>query len=64
MAEVTPPEPQLATDYDDRMTAAVKSVLIEIGQVLARFRGKFVVVGGALVAAEQRGDAACRVGGR
>jgi hypothetical protein len=49
MAEVTPPpEPQLASDYDDRTTAAVKSVLIEIGQVLGSFRGKFAVVGGTV----------------
>ena len=49
MADVVPsPEPQLATDYDDRSTAAVKSVLIEIAQVLGSFRGKFAVVGGAV----------------
>jgi hypothetical protein len=33
MADMIPPEPQSA-DYDDRTTAAVKSVLIEIGQIL------------------------------
>jgi Nucleotidyl transferase AbiEii toxin, Type IV TA system len=44
MAEVTPPEPQSAADYDDRTTAAVKSVLIEIGS----FKGKFAVIGGAV----------------
>jgi len=38
MAEVTPPEPQSAADYDDRTTAAVKSVLIEIGQILGSFK--------------------------
>ena len=27
-------EPQSANDYDDRTTAAVKSVLVEIGQIL------------------------------
>lgn len=27
-------EPRSANDYDDRTTAAVKSVLIEIGQIL------------------------------
>lgn len=32
MPKVTPPEPQSAADYDDRSTAAVKAVLIEIGQ--------------------------------
>ena len=31
MAEV---EPQYASDYDDRTTVAVKSVLVEIGQIL------------------------------
>ena len=41
-------EPQFAVDYDDRTTAAVKSVLIEIGQVLGSFRGKFAIVGGAV----------------
>src|SRR5260370_31647611 len=48
MAEVNPPEPQSAADYDDRTTAAVKSVLIEIGQILGSFKGKFAVVGGAV----------------
>jgi len=49
MADLTPaPEPQSAADYDDRTTAAVKSVLIEIGQVLGSFKGKFAVVGGAV----------------
>ncbi len=48
MAEVTPPEPQSAADYDDRTTAAVKSVLIEIGQILGSFKGKFAVIGGAV----------------
>lgn len=40
--------PQSANDYDDRTTAAVKSVLLEIGQVLGSFQGKFAVVGGAV----------------
>lgn len=48
MVEMTPDEPQRASDYDDRTTAAVKSVLIEIGQVLGSFKGKFAVVGGAV----------------
>jgi hypothetical protein len=48
MAELDPNEPQSAADYDDRTTAAVKSVLVEIGQVLGSFRGKFAVVGGAV----------------
>ncbi|MCF8707148.1 hypothetical protein [Rhizorhapis sp. SPR117] len=41
-------EPQSATDYDDRTSAAVKSVLVEIGQTLGSFRGKFAVIGGAV----------------
>ena len=48
MAQMTPPEPQSAADYDDRTTAAVKAVLIEIGQILGSFKGKFAVVGGAV----------------
>ncbi|MGU7782471.1 nucleotidyl transferase AbiEii/AbiGii toxin family protein [Burkholderia sp. PU8-34] len=48
MATLTPREPQSAADYDDRTTAAVKSVLIEIGQILGSFKGKFAVVGGAV----------------
>lgn len=48
MAKVTPPEPQSADDYDDRTTAAVKTVLIEIGQILGSFKGKFAVIGGAV----------------
>ena len=41
-------EPQSAGDYDDRTTTAVKSVLIEIGQILGSFEGKFAVIGGAV----------------
>ena len=41
-------EPQFAGDYDGRTTAAVKSVLIEIAQILGSFEGKFAVVGGAV----------------
>lgn len=48
MAEMRPPEPQSAVDYDDRTTAAVKTVLVEIGQILGSFQGKFAVVGGAV----------------
>lgn len=48
MAELTTGEPQAAKDYDDRTTEAVKSVLVEIGQVLGSFKGKFAVVGGAV----------------
>ena len=47
MAELAP-EPQSANDYDDRTTAAVKSVLLEIGQILGTFQGKFAVIGGAV----------------
>jgi hypothetical protein len=48
MAEMTPGEPQFASDYDDRTTAAVKAVLVEIGQILGSFKGKFAIVGGAV----------------
>jgi hypothetical protein len=48
MEQIVPPEPQSAADYDERTTAAVKTVLIEMGQVLGSFRGKFAVVGGAV----------------
>ena len=41
-------EPQSAADYDDRTTVAVKAVLVEIGQILGSFKGKFAVVGGAV----------------
>ena len=41
-------EPQAAGDYDDWTTAAVKSVLIEIGQILGSFEGKFAIIGGAV----------------
>jgi hypothetical protein len=49
MAKLTPPqEPQSAAEYDERTTAAVKSVLIEMGQILGSFQGKFAVIGGAV----------------
>ena len=41
-------EPQYADDYDDRTTAAVRRVLVEIGQILGSFHGRFVVIGGAV----------------
>ena len=41
-------EPQSALDYDDRTTAAVKMVLIEMGQILGSYQGKFAVIGGAV----------------
>ena len=40
-------EPRSANDYDDRTTAAVKSVLVEIGQILGSFESKYSVIGGA-----------------
>ncbi len=45
MAEV---EPRYASEYDDRTTVAVRSVLVEIGQILGSYRGKFAVIGGAV----------------
>jgi hypothetical protein len=45
---MTPKEPQSANDYDERTTSAVKAVLIEIGQILGSYKGKFAVVGGAV----------------
>ena len=41
-------EPQSAQEYDDRTSAAVKSVIVEIGQILGSFQGKFAIVGGAV----------------
>ena len=41
-------ELQAANDYDDRMTAAVKSMLIEIGRILGSLDGKFAIIGGAV----------------
>jgi hypothetical protein len=48
MAQHVKPEPQSAADYDERTTAAVKSVLVEMGQILGSYKGKFAVVGGAV----------------
>ena len=48
MAQQVKPEPQSAADYDERTTATVKSVLVEMGQILGSFKGKFAVVGGAV----------------
>jgi hypothetical protein len=48
MAPIDHREPQSAADYDDRTTAAVKAVLIEIGQILGSYQRRFVVVGGAV----------------
>jgi len=41
-------EPQSANQYDDRTGEAVRSVLVEIGQTLGSYRGKFAVIGGAV----------------
>ena len=41
-------EPRSANDYNDRTTSAVRSVLVEIGQILGSFEGKFAVIGGAV----------------
>jgi hypothetical protein len=46
VAEVS--EKQTAHVYDDRTTAAVKKVLLEIGQILGSYKGKFAVIGGAV----------------
>lgn len=42
------PEPASAADYSDRVTEAVRSALLEIGQILGSFEGKFAVIGGAV----------------
>lgn len=39
---------QSTTDYNSRTTRAVKSVIIEIFQILGSFRGKFVIIGGTV----------------
>lgn len=41
-------EPQTANEYEDRVTAAVNSVLVELGQRLGSYREKFVLIGGAV----------------
>ena len=48
MDQVEGREPQYADDYDDRTTTAVRRVLVEMGQILGSFHGKFVVIGGAV----------------
>ena len=45
---VTRNEPQHASEYEQRTTEAVKSVLLEMGQILGSYRGKFTVVGGSV----------------
>lgn len=41
-------EPRSGNDYNDRTTLAIRSVLVEIGQILGSFEGKFAVIGGAV----------------
>jgi hypothetical protein len=48
MAKINPSDPQSANQYEDRATEAVKSVLVEIGQILGSFNGKYAVIGGAV----------------
>ena len=48
MAPVIQNDPQSANAYDDRTTAAVKSVIVEIGQILGSFEGKFAIIGGVV----------------
>lgn len=48
MAKLNPADPQSANEYEDRATAAVKSVLVGIGQILGSFQGKYAVIGGAV----------------
>lgn len=45
---MAPIEPQHAADHDDRTTAAVRSVLLEIGQILGGYHGRLAVIGGAV----------------
>jgi hypothetical protein len=46
---VEPPVmPEYSAEYGDRTTAAVKSVLLEIGQILGSYKGRYAVVGGAV----------------
>jgi hypothetical protein len=48
MANINPSDPQSANEYENRTTEAVKSVLVEIGQILGSFHGKYAVIGGAV----------------
>jgi hypothetical protein len=41
-------EPQTARDYDSRATQAVRTVLIELGQVLGDYLEALVIIGGAV----------------
>jgi hypothetical protein len=62
VADITPPVPKFARDYDDRTTNAVRSVLIEIGQILGSYRGKYAVVGGAVPWLLLKGEGMTHVG--
>ncbi len=42
------PEPDTAGDYSNRGVQAMRSVLVELGQVLGSFRDAMVIVGGAV----------------
>lgn len=48
MVQINPDDPQSAAQYDDRSSAAVQAVLIEIAQVLGDFEGRYAVIGGAV----------------
>ena len=45
---MAPLEPNSADDYDDRTSSAVKQVLVEIGQILGSYQGRFAVIGGSV----------------
>jgi hypothetical protein len=42
------PEPRKASDYDDRTTQAIKSALLELGQILGDYLEDLVIIGGAV----------------
>jgi hypothetical protein len=48
MVNIQSNDPQSANEYNDRTSEAVKSVLVEMGQILGSFNGKFTVVGGSV----------------
>ena len=48
MVKMNDLEPWSAADHDDRTTVAVRTVLVEIGQILESYKGKFAVIGGAV----------------
>lgn len=45
---MTPVEAWHTGEYDDRTAAELKSMLIEIGQILGSFKGRFAIAGGAV----------------